>query len=88
MGLSGQSTVIVIPSELHYITKEGEKFEAAVETLMNAKEIGVSIQFEAQLLPRDGSLSLLCLLGNSGARLKITEGRREGPESLLHQEER
>ena len=46
--------MIVIPSELHYITKEGEKFEAAVETLMNAKEIGVSIQFEAQLLPRDG----------------------------------
>ena len=49
--------LIVIPSELHYITKEGEKFEefeAAVETLMNAKEIGVSIQFEAQLLPRDG----------------------------------
>ena len=63
--------VIVIHCTVIHITKEGEKFEAAVETLMNAKEIGVSIQFEAQLLPRDGSLSLLCVdLGDSGARLK------------------
>ena len=56
---------IVTPSVLHYIRKEGDKFEDAVETLMNAKEIGLSIQFEAQLLPRDGALSLLCLSTSS-----------------------
>ena len=56
---------IVTPSVLHYIRKEGDKFEDAVETLMNAKEIGLSIQFEAQLLPRDGKLSLLCVSTSS-----------------------
>ena len=45
---------IVTPSVLHYIRKEGDKFEDAVETLMNAKEIGLSIQFEAQFLSRVG----------------------------------
>ena len=56
---------IVTPSVLHFVTKEGNKFETAVETLINAKEIGLSVQFEAELLPRDGSLSLLCVSTSS-----------------------
>ena len=70
---------IVTPSVLHYIRKEGDRFEEAVETLMSAKEIGVSIQYDLPVrLPRDGVLSLLCV--STSSDVYIFDVLEIGPE--------
>ena len=69
---------IVLPTTLHYIRKVGDKFEEAVETLLNAKEIGLSVQFETELLARDGVLSLLCV--STSSDVYIFDVLEMGPE--------
>ena len=70
--------VIKIPSVLHYIRKEGDKFEEAMESLLNAKEIGLSVRFDTELLARNGTLSLLCV--STASEVFIFDFLQIGPE--------
>ena len=60
MEAPSQPPSIVTPSSLHFIKREGDMFETAVETLLGERKIGLS--FEGVNIGRKGHLKLLVIL--------------------------